>query len=131
MDGDYRRKSSGGVIMYIFFRDILIGAVYRYPSDLDKVAKMLDKLYASQEGNIEAEFINGYKNHDSNKLNDLIGKVFEKSLGSDRYSYEFEKYLKKFGIEEDLSFKSDKEVLKIVSSHRNEIKKILAQNGIV
>lgn len=117
--------------MDIFFRDILVGAVYRYSNELNKIAKMLGKIHGSQENEIEERFINGYNDYDSEVLNELIGKVFTKVFGSDRYNYEFERYLKKFGIEEDLSFKSDDEVLKIVSSHRNEIKRILAQNGIV
>ena len=131
MGGDYRKRNNKGVSMDIFFRDILVGAVYRYSNELNKIAGMLGKLYGSPENGIDERFINAYNDYDSDVLNELIGKVFTKVLGSSRYNYEFERYLKKFGIEEDLSLKSDDEVLKIVSSHRNEIKKILAQNGIV
>lgn len=117
--------------MDIFFRDILIGAVYRYPEELAEIGKILCRMGENKGNEIEEEFINGYKNHDSNKVNDLIGEAFKKAFGSDLYNYEFEKYLKRFGIKEDLSFKSNKEILKIVSKHRSEIKKILTENGIV
>ena len=117
--------------MNFFFSDILTLAVYSYSNELNNIARTLGRIFDGTGDNIEEKFIEGYKNYNSKELNRLLEKGMTKVLGSDAYGYELEQYLKKFGIEEDLSFKSDIEILKIVSKHKNEVKRILAQNGIV
>lgn len=112
--------------MNLFFNNILTLAVYRYSKELDAIAKTLGKILMGYDDDAEEKFIRGYQNYDSKVLNQLVEKGMTQALGSDAYSYELEKYLEKFGIKEDLSMKSDKEVLKIVSRHRNEIKKMLS-----
>lgn len=116
--------------MKLFFSNILTLAVYNYSKELDGVARTLGMILEGVDDDAEADFISGYKNYDSKKVNELLEKGLTQALGSDRYSYELEKYLRKFGIEEELSLKSDRELLRIVSGHRDEIKKILAQKGI-
>lgn len=97
-------------------------------SFVKKVAKDLTRSSKLQQK--ADEFCLAVDQLDSSRANDLIEEGLREYLGEKNIALGLRKYLRKFGINEAIEDMGDREALRCIASHRDEIDAILKKKGL-
>ena len=97
-------------------------------SFVEKVAKDLTR--GSKLPQKAVEFRRAVDQLDSSRANDLIEEALREYLGETNIALGLRKYLRKFGINEAIEDMGDREALRCIASHRDEIDAILKKKGL-
>ena len=99
-------------------------------SFVKKVAKDLTRSERRQQNEMDDQFCVAVDQLDSNRANDLIEEGLREYLGETNIALGLRKYLRKFGINEAIEDMADREALRCIASHRDEIDAILKKKGL-
>lgn len=96
-------------------------------SFVEKVAKDLTRSERLQQ---DDQFYLAVDQLDCSRANDLIEEGLREYLGEKNIALGLRKYLRKFGINEAIEDMGDREILRCIASHRDEIDAILKKKGL-
>lgn len=97
-------------------------------SFVEKVAKDLTRSSKLQQK--AEQFCLAVDQLDSNRANDLVEEGLREYLGETNIALGLRKYLRKFGINEAIEDMGDRDALRCIASHRDEIDAILKKKGL-
>lgn len=99
-------------------------------SFVEKVAKDLTRSSKLQQKAVDKQFCLAVDQLDFSRANDLIEEGLREYLGETNIALGLRKYLRKFGINEAIEDMGDREALRCIASHRDEIDAILKKKGL-
>ncbi len=99
-------------------------------SFVKKVAKDLTRGERLQQKKMDDLFRLAVDQLDDSRANDLVEEGLREYLGETNIALGLRKYLKKFGINEAIEDMGDREALRCIASHRDEIDAILKKKGL-
>jgi hypothetical protein len=97
-------------------------------SFVEKVAEDLKR--SDQQKEMDDQFRLAVDQLDSSRANDLIEEGLREYLGETNIALGLRKYLRKFGINEAIEDMGDREALRCIARHRDEIDAILKKKGL-
>lgn len=97
-------------------------------SFVEKVAKDLTRSERLQQK--DDQFCLAVDQLDFSRANDLVEEGLREYLGETNIALGLRKYLRKFGINEAIEDMADREALRCIASHRDEIDAILKKKGL-
>lgn len=97
-------------------------------SFVEKVAKDLTRSERLKQ--MDDQFYRAVSQSDYTRANDLIEEALREYLGETNIALGLRKYLRKFGINEAIEDMGDREALRCIASHRDEIDAILKKKGL-
>ena len=100
-------------------------------SFVEKVAKDLTRSSKlQQKAAVDKQFCLAVDQLDFSRANDLIEEGLREYLGETNIALGLRKYLRKFGINEAIEDMGDREALRCIAGHRDEIDAILKKKGL-
>lgn len=96
-------------------------------SFVEKVAKDLTR---SERLGMDDQFYLAVSQSDYARANKLVEEALREYLGETNIALGLRKYLRKFGINEAIEDMGDREALRCIASHRDEIDAILKKKGL-
>lgn len=99
-------------------------------SFVEKVAKDLTRSERLQQEEMDDKFCSAVDQLDFSRANDLVEEALREYLGETNIALGLRKYLRKFGINEAIEDMADREALRCIASHRDEIDAILKKKGL-
>lgn len=114
-----------------FIQTRLTKAVYACNDELVDLARSLlpETAPAADREEVERKFMTACEKTDCNSVNAMLEEYLLKYMGASDIFSAFYKYCYKFGITEDLTGMDIPEIVKIISSHADEINAKLAEAG--
>lgn len=99
-------------------------------SFVEKVAKDLTRSSKLQKEAVDKQICLAVDQLNFSRANDLVEEALREYLGETNIALGLRKYLRKFGINEAIEDMADREVLRCIASHRDEIDAILKKKGL-
>ena len=90
----------------------------------------MSKSQSLQQKNISGEFLSAVEELEYNKANELIDVALKEYLGSVSVNIGLSNYLKKFGIDADISNMYDSDIIKLIVDNKNKIDLVLKERGL-
>ena len=116
--------------MQIFINESLIIAKHSCKSIIEKISKDLSKSQSLQQKDISGEFLSAVEEIEYNKANELIDVALKEYLGSVSVNIGLSNYLKKFGINTDISDMYDSDIIKLIVENKDKIDSALKERGL-
>lgn len=99
-------------------------------SFVEKVAKDLTRSERLQQKGRDDQFCLAVSQSNYDRANDLVEEGLREYLGETNIALGLRKYLRKFGINEAIEDMGDREALRCIANHRDEIDAILKKKGL-
>ena len=116
--------------MKIFIHETLVIAKHSCKSIIEKSARDLSKSQGLQQKNISGEFLSAVEELEYNRANELIDMALREYLGSVSVNIGLSNYLKKFGVDTDISNMYDSDIIKLIVDNKDKIDSILKERGL-
>ena len=104
--------------------------VEKVAKDLTRSSKLQQKAAVDKQLAVDKQFCLAVDQLDFSRANDLIEEGLREYLGETNIALGFRKYLRKFGINEAIEDMGDREALRCIARHRDEIDAILKKKGL-
>ncbi len=114
----------------IFSKQKLTLAVYHCKTQLESIAEHLTLPYDPKRREKAEEFNAAVVAYDERKVNNMLEEAMLKFLQSDSLYGGMQEYCRKFDINTDSFPQSDAQAIKLIYSHRDEIKQRLKREGL-
>ena len=116
--------------MKIFIHETLVIAKHSCKSIIEKISKDLSRSQSLQQKDISGEFLYAVERLEYNKANELIDVALKEYLGSVSVNIGLSNYLKKFGIDTDISDMYDSDIIKLIVENKDKIDSALKERGL-
>lgn len=90
----------------------------------------MSKSQSLQQRDISVEFLSAVDKLEYNKANELIDVALKEYLGSVSVNIGLSNYLKKFGINTDISDMYDSDIIKLIVENKDKIDSALKERGL-
>ena len=90
----------------------------------------MSKSQGLQQKNISGEFLSAVEGLEYNRANELIDVALKEYLGSVSVNIGLSNYLKKFGIDTDISNMYDSDIIKLIVDNKDKIDSVLKERGL-
>ena len=90
----------------------------------------MSKSQSLQQKNISGEFLSAVEGLEYNRANELIDVALREYLGSVSVNIGLSNYLKKFGIDTDISNMYDSDIINLIVDNKDKIDSVLKERGL-
>ena len=90
----------------------------------------MSKSQSLKQKDISREFLSAVEEIEYNKANELIDVALKEYLGSVSVNIGLSNYLKKFGINTDISDMYDSDIIKLIVENKDKIDSALKERGL-